>query len=70
MDTKKWWESKTVLSSLVVVLATIADMAGVQIDLADQAAIVDLVFAIITGVAGLIAIYGRITAKTTIGKKE
>ena len=70
MDTKKWWESKTVLSSLVVVLATIAGMAGVQIDLADQAAIVDLVFAIITGVAGLIAIYGRITAKATIGKKE
>lgn len=70
MDTKRWWESKTVLASLVVVLATIASMAGVQVDLTDQAEIVDLVYAIITSVAGLIAIYGRIKATATITKKS
>lgn len=69
-DTKAWWQSKTILASLVTVasgiLATLTHQKVVLSD-SDQGALVELISEGVTMLSGLIAIYGRATAKTTVG---
>lgn len=65
--TKNIWQSKTVWSSLVVVVISVLTTFGIikpgEVD-AEQATV--NVFAIVQGLAGLLAIYGRITAKSKV----
>ena len=69
-DTKAWWQSKTILASLVTVasgiLATLTHQKVILSD-TDQATIVESVSEAVTMLSGLIAIYGRAVAKTTVG---
>jgi hypothetical protein len=66
MDKKAWYQSKTVIGGILAVLATIAGAFGFTVVEADQVALVDNLAAVGTAVGGLLAIYGRITAKTKI----
>lgn len=64
--TKTWWQSKTVWGGLVAVAAALAKASGAEIPLADQNAITDAVITLMGAVGGLLAIYGRLSARTSI----
>ncbi len=57
MDTKPWFLSKTFWGAMVVVLATVFSMVGVQVDVAglDQD--------VVTLLGAAVAIWGRFVAK-------
>ena len=62
-DVKGILQSKTVWGAGLAVLATIAQLAGY--DIGDTGFLAEQVVAVI---GGLLAIYGRVTAVTKIGK--
>ena len=62
-DVKGILQSKTVWGAGIAVLATLAQLAGY--DLGDTNGLAEQVVAV---VGGLLAIYGRITAVTKLGK--
>lgn len=64
--TKKWYESRTIIAAIVVVLATAVKAAGIEIDDTTQAQIVDGVLTIVQAVGGLVAIIGRVKADRVI----
>jgi len=61
-DTIKWYESKGVIGSLVVVGAGLAGMVGYTISPEDQTTLVELVISVITTVFGALAWFGRVKA--------
>ena len=66
VDTKKWWQSKTVLSGIVAVLVGTYNLVGANLAPSfgwHLPAIPEFVFTIL----GAIGIYGRVTADKTIG---
>lgn len=63
---KNWYESRTIISAIVVLLATIAGGFGLVVDDGTQGQIVDLVTTIIAGIAGLAAIAYRVKAQKQI----
>ncbi|MCK9460659.1 MAG: hypothetical protein M0R80_13555 [Proteobacteria bacterium] len=65
-ESKQWYESKGVLSSLVIIAASVAGMAGYVIDEKAQAEIVEFVFMAVTAIGGAISLYGRIKATKVI----
>lgn len=67
-STEKWYKSKTIWASIVVVIATALGFFGIELASADQTALVELIIGAITAVAGFIAIYGRVVATKKIGK--
>jgi protein-S-isoprenylcysteine O-methyltransferase Ste14 len=68
MDTenKNWFASKGVWGGIVAVLAAIAGIFGLNFGLEAQEATVQLITQIIAGAGGLLAIWGRVTAKQPI----
>lgn len=65
-DTKAWYLSKTVWGALVAVAASIAGLAGVHVDAAQQTTLVDAVFQVASAAGGIIALFGRIAASTKL----
>ena len=66
MDEKKWWQSKTMWAGIVALIVGILSTAG-AVDLSGEAdVIVEKIMDIVTGIAGFIAIYCRVTAKSKI----
>lgn len=59
MNSKPWYLSKTVLAALVVIAAS---GAGMDIDKLEAGNVASQLDSIITAVAALVAIYGRVTA--------
>ncbi len=70
-ETKKWWQSKTVIASIVS--ASVAIAVGLRLLPADiqteKDALIENAYALVGVVASVIAIYGRLTAKKTIKRK-
>ena len=66
-DTKKWWQSKTIIASLVAVVISLLAGFGV-IDMAgEESAVTDTILQMVVASVSAVAIYGRITAKKEIG---
>lgn len=65
-DYKSIFASKTVWAGIVVVLATLAQFFGYEINAADQASIVVILTQAATLIGGAVAIYGRVTATKKI----
>lgn len=63
---KPWYASKTIWGSLVAVVAAGASAFGLDIDLAAQAQLSDIALQLVTVGASLFAIFGRLSARTTI----
>lgn len=68
METKKWWESKTVWGGIVAVLAGGAGLFGVSLAAEDKVYVIDALTAIASAVGGLLAVYGRVKADKKVGK--
>ncbi len=70
MDEKKWYASKTIWASLLVVVVALLSMLGRTEEAAvvsEQAeGIADWVVKLVIAIGGAIAFYGRITAKTKV----
>lgn len=65
-DYKSLLASKSVWGGVVVVLATVAQLAGVEVGADDQAAMTDILFGAAQLVGSAVAVYGRITATKRI----
>lgn len=67
MDNEKpWYLSKTIWASIVSVTATIASFFGIPMDEIARQGITDGALQIVSTIAGLIAIFGRVTAASKI----
>jgi hypothetical protein len=64
---KPWYLSRTAWASIVAVLAGVAGVVGLPIDAADNAALVDIALQATAAISGLIAVFGRLSAKSRIG---
>ena len=64
---KPWWQSRTIIGSLIVVVSAIVALFGFQLD-AEIAT--DYVMEAIALVGGLIALYGRIAANRPISTRR
>lgn len=68
-DTKPWYLSTTVWASLVQILVSLAVTFGI-VDAAAGSTIAEqapgLIISIVTALAGVLTLYGRVTAKTVI----
>ena len=60
--------SKAVWGGIIAILASVAAVWGIKIAPDEQARIVELVIAIASGIGGIMAIWGRVTATKMIGK--
>ena len=65
-ETIKWWQSKTILGSVVAVLSGVGAIVGLNLDASLQSQLVDLIIGAGSVIGGVVAIYGRVTAKKTI----
>ncbi|MEF2073839.1 hypothetical protein [Consotaella aegiceratis] len=67
MDAKKWYESKTIWGSLVVLGSCVLGLFGHEIDAASGEALTVALTNGAAAVGAVVAIVGRLSARTTIG---
>ena len=65
-ETKVWYQSKTILASIVTVIALIAGGFNLTIDAQTQGEVVELVSVVVGVIGSIAAIYGRVKASKTI----
>ena len=63
---KYWYQSKTILASIVTVIALIAGGFNLNIDAQTQGEAVELVSVVVGVIGSVFAIYGRVKASKTI----
>lgn len=64
---KPWYLSRTIWASIVMLGATLASAFGLVIDEGEASALTDAILQAVAAVAGLVAIFGRLSAKARIG---
>jgi hypothetical protein len=64
---KPWYLSRTIWASLVTILTASMGLMGLPGGAIDGAALTDAVLQTVTAMAGLIALFGRLSAKDRIG---
>lgn len=65
-DVKNWYQSKSIWGGIITVLAVLLGAFGYTLTGDDQAALVEIVSAIVGAIGGLLAIYGRVKASKTV----
>lgn len=65
-DTKKWYASKSIWGSILLIAALIAQAFGYSLGEADQAQLVDIFSGVAGSVGGVMAVVGRIIASKAI----
>ncbi|MGF0536749.1 hypothetical protein ACQQ2Q_02060 [Agrobacterium sp. ES01] len=63
---KPWYQSKTVWGGLLAVAAPLLRYGGLEVDAEAQGQLADMAVTIAGSIGGLLAIYGRISAKSGI----
>ncbi|MDP2121747.1 MAG: hypothetical protein Q8K28_17765 [Hoeflea sp.] len=66
-DIKPWWQSKTLWGALVTLGSAALGLAGLDMGDADRDALIDLLTSLGAAIGGVIAIFGRIAARSRIG---
>ena len=66
-DIKPWWQSKTLWGAFVTIGSAALGLAGLDFGDADREALVELLTSLGAAIGGVIAIIGRIAAKSRIG---
>lgn len=67
---KNWYQSKTVWGALIAVAASVLQVAGVDFGPDEQGQLADIAVTLAGAVGGLLALYGRLVATTSIGGQE
>ena len=70
MDTKPWWQSKTIWGVIVTFLTQILKPFGINLTDADSAELVNHLLNLVSFIAAIIAIYGRVRASKPIAPKD
>ena len=65
-ETKPWYMSRTVWGALIAIAASLANAAGIEIKAGDEGELADILVSAAGTVGGLIAIYGRISARRPV----
>jgi hypothetical protein len=65
---KPWYLSRTIWASVVTVLTGGAGLVGVPTGVIDDGALTDTILQLVTAISGLVAIFGRLAARDTIGR--
>lgn len=66
-QSKPWYFSRTIWASVVMIGATLAGAVGVPVDDAELGTLTDAITQTVAALAGLVAIFGRLSASTRIG---
>ena len=66
-ETKPWYQSRTIWASLVTVGAALAGVVGLPVDGLDNSTLTDTLLQLVTAIAGLVSIFGRLSARNRIG---
>lgn len=66
-DTKPWWQSRTLWGAIVTLASAGLGLAGLDLGNADREALIELLTSLGAALGGVIAIAGRISAKSRIG---
>jgi hypothetical protein len=66
-DVKAWYQSRTVWGALIAILASLANAAGIEITAGDEDELADLIVAAVGTAGGLIALFGRVSARRRVG---
>lgn len=64
---KPWYLSRTIWAALVTIAAAAAGLLGLPIAEGDAAGLTDTILETVTAIAGLIALVGRLAARSRIG---
>jgi hypothetical protein len=64
---KPWYLSRTIWASIVTVLAGVAGLSGLPVDGLDGSALTDTLLQAVSAISGVIAVFGRLSAKERIG---
>lgn len=65
-DVKAWYQSRTVWGALIAILASLGNAVGVEMTTGDEGELADLVVAAIGTIGGLVALFGRISARRRV----
>jgi hypothetical protein len=65
-DVKTWYQSRSVWGALIAIGASLAHAAGVEVTTGDEGELADLAVAAVGTIGGLIALYGRISARRRV----
>ncbi|MBN9249071.1 MAG: hypothetical protein BGO03_03180 [Mesorhizobium sp. 61-13] len=65
--TKPWYLSRTIWASIVTILTGAAGLTGLPLDGLDGSALTDTLLQTVSAISGLIAVFGRLSAKERIG---
>ena len=65
--TKPWYLSRTIWASVITVLSGVAGLSGLPVEDLDHAALVETLLQAGSAISGLIAVFGRLSAKHRIG---
>ena len=65
-NSKTWLQSKTIWGALIAITASAASLAGVEIEAGEQAEILDGIISLVAAGGGILAIIGRIAARSRL----
>ena len=65
-DTKPWYLSRTVWASIVTIVIACCGLSGTPLDSFDDASFIDALLQLATGIAGVVALFGRLLAQSRI----
>lgn len=65
-NSKAWYQSKAVWGGLIAMLASVLQARGLEVSPVAQGDLAETGMSLVGAVGGLLAIYGRLSAKTSI----
>ena len=65
-NSKAWYQSKAVWGGLIAMLASVLQARGLEVSPVAQGDLAEAGMSLVGAVGGLLAIYGRLSAKTSI----
>ena len=65
-NSKTWLQSKTIWGALIAIAASAASLAGVEIEAGEQTEILDGIISLVAAGGGILAIIGRIAARSRL----
>lgn len=66
-DIKPWYLSRTIWAAVVTVASALVGLFGFSASEVDQSSVVDAVLQTVAAIAGLVALFGRLSATSRIG---
>jgi len=66
VETKNWWESRSVWGGVMAVVAGVAGWMGYNVPVELQGLLTDSLLSVVATVGGILAVYGRVKATASV----